>query len=169
MADAQGGQGSLELALGIASLGGGLMAEEGQAIGVDGHGKAHAEEDGAEVLEVGPCGVGVHEGGGDVLAGVVIDGEEEGLLGVGRPPGVDGGVVLPEFPNAGAFPSATWAGLGGVLVEEARVVGAGMGGDRAAMAGEAVVAGELIGDELEIGGLRAGQKSRKDRLDGLGP
>ena len=48
VADAQGDQGSLELALGIASLGRGLVAEEGQAIGVEGHAKAHAEEDGAE-------------------------------------------------------------------------------------------------------------------------
>ena len=158
MADAQGGQGPLEFAFGIASLGRGLVAEEGQAIGVDRHGKAHAEEDGAEVLEVGPGGVGVDEGGGDVLAGMVVDGEEEGLLGVGRPPGVDGGVVLPEFPDAGTFPSATRAGLGGVLEEQAGVVRAGVGGDGAAMAGEVVAAGQLVGDELEIRGLRAGQK-----------
>ena len=160
MTDAQGGQGPLELAFGIASLGRGLVAEEGQTVGVNGHGEAHAEEDGAEVLEVGPGGVGVDEGGGDILAGVVVDGEEEGLLGVGGPPGVDGGVVLPEFPDAGPFPSATRAGLGGVLVEEAWVVGEGVGGDGAAMTGEVVVAGELVGDELEIGGLGAGQKGR---------
>ncbi len=122
MADAQGGQSSLELALGIASLGGGLVAEEGQAIGVDGHGKAHAKEGGAEVLEEAPGGVGGDEGGGDVPAGRVVDGEEEGLLGVGWPPGVDGGVVLPEFADPGAFPAAPWAGLGGVLMDQAWVV-----------------------------------------------
>ena len=109
------------------------------------------------------------EGGGDVLAGVVVDGEEEGLLGIRRPPGMDGGVVLPELADAGTFPSATWAGLGGVLVEEAVVVCAGVGGDGAAMAGEVVAVGEMVGDELEIGGLRAGQEGRQNRLDGLGP
>ena len=53
MANAQGSQGPLELALGIGSLGRGLVAEEGKAIGVEGRGKAHAKEDGAEVLEEG--------------------------------------------------------------------------------------------------------------------
>jgi hypothetical protein len=118
---------------------------------------------------VGPGGVGVDEGGGDVLAGVVVDGEEEGLLGIRRPPGMDGGVVLPELADPGAFPAAPRAGLWGVLVEQAWVVGAGVGGDGAAMAGEVVAVGEVVGDELEIGGLRAGQEGGQNRLDGLGP
>jgi hypothetical protein len=88
------------------------VAEEGQAIGVEGHGKAHAEEDGAEVLKLGPGGVGGDEGGGDVLAGRVVEGEKKGLLGVSGPPGVDGGVVLPWLAKAGAFPTATRAGWG---------------------------------------------------------
>ena len=96
------------------------MAEGVQAVGVEGHGKAHAEEDGAEVLERRPGGVGGDKGGGDAFAGRVIAGEEEGLLGVGSPPGVDGGVLLPELADAGAFLSAPWAGLGGFLPAHAR-------------------------------------------------
>ncbi|MEY3275732.1 MAG: hypothetical protein RL153_998 [Verrucomicrobiota bacterium] len=112
MADALGGQGALDRALEIASLGRGFVTEEGQAIGVEGHGKAHAEEDGAEVLDVVRGGVGVGDGGDDVFAGRVVEGEEEGLLGVGGRPGVDGGVVLPGLAKAGAFPTATRAGWG---------------------------------------------------------
>ena len=70
-----------------------------------GHGKAHAEEDGAEVLEGGQGGVGGDEGGDD----------------------------------------------------------------GAAMAGEVVAAGDLVRDELEVGGLRAGKEGRKAGLGGLGP
>ena len=36
MGDAQGGEGALELGAGIPAIGGGLMAEQGQAIGVKG-------------------------------------------------------------------------------------------------------------------------------------
>ena len=94
------------------------------------------------------------------FAGRVVDGEEEGLLGVGWPPGVDGGVVLPELGDPGAFPAAPRAGLGGVLMEQAWGVGAGVGGDGAAMACEVVAAGDWVGDALEVGGLRAGQEGR---------
>lgn len=49
-------------------------------------------------------------------------------------------------------------------------MGAGVCGDGAAMAGEVVVAGKLVDDELEIGrGLRASQKGCSNRSDGLGP
>ena len=38
--------------LGSRPLGWGLVAEKGQAVGVEGHGKAHADEHGTEVLGV---------------------------------------------------------------------------------------------------------------------
>lgn len=50
------------------------------------------------------------------------------------------------------------------------MVGSGVCGDGAAMAGEVVVAGKLVDDGLEIGrGLRASQEGCSNRSDGLGP
>lgn len=54
MGDAQGGEGALELRARIAAIACGLMAEQGQAIGVEGHGQAVEGESAAEVLEVVP-------------------------------------------------------------------------------------------------------------------
>lgn len=109
--DAQGGEGALELRAGIAAIARGLMAEQGQAIGVERHGQAVAGKSAAEVLKVVPSGVGRNKAGGQEFARVIINGKEAGLLIGGGPPLVAGGVVLPEFTQAGPFPAA--AGLGG--------------------------------------------------------
>jgi hypothetical protein len=37
---------------------------------------------------------------------MAINGQQQGLFFMGRPPLVDGGIVLPEFVQAGAFPTA---------------------------------------------------------------
>lgn len=67
-------------------------------------------EDAAEVLEVMPRGVSGHKGAGEELAGMIIEREQEGLLGGGGPPLVDRGIVLPEFAAAGALPAAARLG-----------------------------------------------------------
>ena len=100
MGDAQGAQGALEFALWIGVVGAGAWSEEAEGIGIDGLGQAPGLEGQAEVLEVVPGGVGVHEAAGEVEAGVVVDGEQQGLLGGGGPPLVDGAVVLPESRGA---------------------------------------------------------------------
>ena len=100
MGDAQGAQGALEFAPGIAVVAAGAWSEEAEGIGIDGLGQAPDLEGRAEVLEVVPSGVGLHETAGEVEAGVVIDGEQQGLLGGGGPPLVDGTVVLPESSGA---------------------------------------------------------------------
>ena len=56
----------------------------------------------AEVAEVVPGGVGGDEGARKVEPGVIVNGEQQGLLGGGRPPLVDGTVMLPEFADVGA-------------------------------------------------------------------
>lgn len=110
MRDAQGGEGALELRTWIAVVARGLMAKQGQAIGVDRHRSAVEGERAAKVLEVVPSGVGGDEDGGHEFAGMVIHGQQEGLLLLIRPPLVDGGIMLPEFAQASPFPAA--AGLG---------------------------------------------------------
>lgn len=69
----------------------GRMAEQGQAIGVEGHGQALEGKSAAEVLEVVPGGVGGNEDGGQEFAGMVVHREQEGLIILGGPSRVDGG------------------------------------------------------------------------------
>ena len=95
MGDAQGGERALELGARIATLGQGLIAEQGQAVGVEGQRQAVEGKSAAEVLEVMPGGVGGDKDGGHELARVVIHCQQQGLFIVARPPLVDGGVVLP--------------------------------------------------------------------------
>jgi len=59
-----------------------------------------------EVAEVSPGGVGRDEVPCNVVAGVVVDGEQEDLFLLGWPPLVDGAVVLPEFAESGPAKAA---------------------------------------------------------------
>ena len=111
MGDAQGAQGALEFAPGIAVVAAGAWSEEAEGIGIDGLGQAPDLEGRAEVLEVVPGGVGRHETAGEVEAGVIIDGEQQGLLGGGGPPLLDGTVVLPKFAGVRAAETPEDAGL----------------------------------------------------------
>ena len=100
MGDAQCGEGALELGAGIAVVRHGIMAEEAEAVGVDHHGQAVLDEQAAKMLEMIPGGVGGDEDRAQQFARMVIDGQEQGLLFIGRPPLVDGRIVLPEFIDA---------------------------------------------------------------------
>ena len=59
---------------------------------------------------------------------MVIHGEQEGLLFVGGPPLVDGGIVLPEFINAGAFPATPGFGARCGLTDEIGKMSSGESG-----------------------------------------
>jgi hypothetical protein len=102
MGDTQSAQSPLELAAGIAAVVRGTGAEKAQCVGVDGLREADALKSFPEVAEVGPGGVGRHEASSDIEAGMVVDGEQEGLHTRGGPPLMDGAVVLPEFAETGA-------------------------------------------------------------------
>ena len=80
------------------------------------------------MLEVIPSGVGGDEDRTQELAGMIIHGEQQGLLGRGRPPLVDGGIVLPQFAEAGTFPAAAGFGTRFGLAEEIGKVVSGKGG-----------------------------------------
>ena len=51
-------------------------------------------------LEMIPSGVGGDKEGDQEFAGMIIDGEQQGLLFIGGPPLVDGGIVLSQFIDA---------------------------------------------------------------------
>ena len=96
MGDPKGGEGALELRAGIAVIGHGIMAEEAEAVRVDHYRQAVLEKEAAEMLEVIPSGVGGDEDRAQEFAGMVVHGEQQGLLVLGGPPLVDGGIVLPS-------------------------------------------------------------------------
>lgn len=149
--DAQRGEGALELGAGIPTVGGGFMAEQGQAIGVQGQWQAVNGEGVAEVLEVVPRGIRRYEGTGQQFAGMIIDREQEGLLVVGRPPLVDRGIMLPEFADAGALPAAARLGDRHGRADQEWEMAAGVGGDGFAVAVEGEAGKQFVSDELVIG------------------
>ena len=99
MGDPQGAQGALEFALGIAVIVTGAGAKEAQSIRVNGQRNTVRFKGAAEMLEVVPSGLCRDETACHVEPGMVIDGEEEELLARGRPPLVNGAIVLPEIAN----------------------------------------------------------------------
>ena len=88
---------ALEFALGIAVIVAGTWTEETQAVGVNDLGQAPGLEGLPEMLEGVPGRVRLDETAGEFEAGMVVDREQEGLLGGGGPPLVDGAVVLPKL------------------------------------------------------------------------
>ena len=111
---AEPAQGALELAFRIVVIVVGAGPEEAQAVGVNDLGQAPGEGF-PEMFEVIPSRVRLDEAAREVEAAMVIDGEQEGLLGGGGPSLVDGAVVLPKFADAGTTEAAidTEAGVPG--------------------------------------------------------
>ena len=112
MGDAQSGEGALKLRMGVEAVGGGAMAEERQAIGVERGGRAVFFDGSAQMAEVAPSRVAGDEGAGDDFAGMIVGGENEGGIRVGGPPRMGRGIVLPEFADVGALPAASGFGAG---------------------------------------------------------
>ena len=82
---------------------------------------------------------------------MVIHGQQEGLLFMGRPPLVDGGIMLPEFINARAFPASPGFGTRFRLTDEIWKMGSGEGGHRLSMALETEAGFQFVGHQLEVG------------------
>ena len=163
----QSGEGALKLGTGITVIGHGIMAKEAEAVGVHDHGQAVPEKEAAKMLEMIPSGVGGDKDGTQEFARMVIHGEQQGLLVLRRPPLVDGGIMLPEFVDARAFPSAPGFGVWLGLADEGGKVGSGEGGDRVAVALETESGFQLIGHELEVGWLLQGEELLEE-LAGFG-
>ena len=156
----------MELGARIAVIRHGIMAEEAQAVGINGHGDLVPEKKDAEVLKVVPSGVGGDEDRAQELARMVVHGKQQGLLVIGGPPLVDGGIMLPEFADAGAFPSSPSLRVRLGLADEVWKVGSGKGGDGLAVALETEAGFQLIGHELEVGRLLQGDELLEEG-DGL--
>ena len=100
--------------------------------------------------EVRPGGVTGHEGAAEDFAGMIVEGQDEGGVVLGRPPGMGGGVVLPEFAKVGALPAA--AGLGSAQQRRDHLgeVLADIGGYGGAGAVEVKTAGQFAGQKGEV-------------------
>jgi hypothetical protein len=157
MGDAQGGEGALELGMGVEAVGGGAMAEEGQAIGVERGGRAEFFDGSAQMAEVAPSGVAGDEGGGDDFAGMIVGGENEGGIGVGGPPRMGRGIVLPEFADVGALPAASGFGAGRLWRNVLGEVLLDVVGDGGPGAVEVQTTGQFVGQEGEVERLAVGE------------
>ena len=151
MGHAQSGKGALEPGARIAVIGHGIMAKEAQALGGDEQRQVVLEKEPAKMLGMIPGGVGGDKDRPQQFSGMVINGQQQGLLGGSWPPLMAGGIVLPELTEAGTFPTAAGFGTRFGLADEVGKVGADKGGDGLPMAFEPEAGGQLIGDELEVG------------------
>jgi hypothetical protein len=169
MGDAQGREGALEFGGGVPIIGHGIMAKEAKAIGVDDQGQAVLSEEPAKMLEVIPGGIGGDKDRAQEFSRMIIDGQQEGLLGGSWPPLVDGGIVLPEFAQASSLPAATGFGTRFCLADEVWEMGPYKSGHRLPMALEAKAASQFIGHQLKIGRLLQGDKGFEELDRFAGP
>jgi hypothetical protein len=171
--DAVGGaqrrEGALELGVGVEPVGGGGVAEEGQAVGVKASGRAVGFQERTQVGEVGPGGVAGDESAAEDFAGVVIQGQDEAGIVLGGPPGMRGGIVLPEFTEGGALPAAAGLGAARQGRGELREVRADVGGHGGAGAMEVELAGQFVSQEGEVERLAVRQDSGQEIVGQSGP
>ncbi len=153
MGHAQGREGSLELRTGITIIGHGIVAKEAEAIGIHDQRQVVLEKEPAKMLEMIPGRIGGDKDGAQKFSGMIIDGQEQGLFFAGRPPLVDGGVVLPEFTQAGALPAAAGFGARFWLTDEVGKMSSDKSANRLTMAFETEAAGQFIGHQLKVGRL----------------
>jgi len=78
---------------------------------------------------------------------------------------MDGGVVLPQFAQAGPFPTAAGLGDGRRRTDQEREVTTSVSGDRFAVALESETGGEFVGDELIVGRALERQEGLQEPLD----
>ena len=89
MGHAQSGEGALELGAGIPIVGHGIVAKEAEAVGVHDQRQGVLKKESAKMFEMIPSGVGGDKDGAEKFAGMIINGQEQGLLFPGWPPLMD--------------------------------------------------------------------------------
>ncbi len=105
----------------------------------------------AEVEEVVPSRVGGDEAHGHVEAGMVVHGEQEGLLVRPWPPLVNGTVVLPKFADFGTAESSIDTVLSRWCGDEVCEVSFDVGLNARTGASELAKAFEFVADKLVVG------------------
>ncbi len=145
--NAQGTQGALKLRTRVSIIGHGIMTEEAQAVGVHDPRQSVLEKEAAKMLEMIPGRVGGDKDRAQEFSGMVIHGQQEGLLVGRRPPLVEGRVGLPEFTQTGALPAPTGFGARFCPAHEVGKVRPDKGGDRLTMALEIEASFQLIGGQ----------------------
>jgi hypothetical protein len=100
---------------------------------------------------------------------MIIDGQQQGLLGGGRPPLVDGRIVLPEFAEVSAFPATAGFGARCWLAEEVGKMHSDKSGDRLTLALETEAQGQFIGCQLKVGRFLQRDKSFEELTGFSGP
>ena len=86
MRHAQGGEGALELRVGVEPVSGGGVAKECEAIGVQAGGRSVFFEEGTKMGEVCPRSIGGSKGAAEDFTGMVIQGQNEAGVMFGGPP-----------------------------------------------------------------------------------
>lgn len=158
MGDAEAAQGALKLALWVRAVAAGAETKKAERIGINSLGDAVVFKGAAEVAKVVPSGVCDDETRGDIEAGMIVHREQENLLVRGRPPLMDGAVVLPKFADVGPAKTAVGANARRRSRKKMREVFFEISLNAGACADEAVKSLEFIRHELEIGRAREGQK-----------
>ncbi|MFZ4778447.1 MAG: hypothetical protein ACOYM3_24010 [Terrimicrobiaceae bacterium] len=126
-------------------------------------------ESAAEVAEVIPCCLGRDETTGNIEAGMIIDGEEKDLFGGGRPPLVDGTVVLIKLSDACAAEAAVGAIFSRDSRDEVREVSFDVNLDAGSRPLEVAEALEFVCHELVVGRVLQGQEVLKECPDFFWP
>jgi hypothetical protein len=127
--DTQAQESALELAARLDFGLGAGGAKETERIGINARRQTVALEGRAKVPEVSPRRIDRHEERPDEFAGVIVLGEDEGLALAPAPPLVNGAVVLPEFADLSALPTAAGPRLRGGGVEQRRIMSGDMASD----------------------------------------
>jgi len=166
---AQRGEGALELGVRVQPVGGGGVAEERQAVGVQTGGRAVELQERTEMGEVSPSGVAGRESAAENFAGVIVEGQDEAGIMLGGPPRVGRGVVLPEFADGGALPAASGFGAAFERGHQLGEVLADIGGHGGAGAKKVELAGQFVGQEREVQRLAVGQTAGQEILCRLRP
>ena len=162
-------QSALELASRIAVVVGGAWAKEAQRVGVDSVWQPVEFESAPEVTEVIPCCLGRDETSGNIEAGMVIDGEQKDLFGGGRPPLVDGTVVLIKLSDVCAAEAAVGALFSRDGRDEVGEVSFDMNLDARSRPLEVAEALKFVCHELVVGRVLQGQEVLKECPDFFGP
>lgn len=144
------------------------MAKEAQAVRVKGGGRAVFFKAGTDDAEVTPGGVCIETAGHDA-PGMIVGGEDEGLLLGAGPPLVRRGIMLVEFSNGRALPAPSRLGAARIWRNEIGIMLLNVSGDAGTRAFELEAPVQLLGDKGVVERFGNRQNLLQKAGDRLGP